>query len=140
MSENDHSLFDEYVLSFSGVSIKNSKGFYEILLLDGFIQYERSKLSNGILTSGRVAIATTDLDGQLNFEAYDEIEELYKNLRNWLKKRCINKLVCCNEKIGESTLQPVKNFWLCEGAAEIVKSGNIKLKQFESTHTVFRLA
>ena len=140
MSDNDHSLFDDYVLSFPSVSIKKGKSYDEILLLDGFIQYDRSNLSNGILTSGRIAIASTDLDGQLNFEEHDEIEKLYKKLRNWLKKRCINKLVCFNENIGESTLQPVKNFWLCEGAAEIVKSQNIKLKQFVSTYAVFKLA
>ena len=140
MSDNDHSLFDKHILEFPGVSIKKGKSYDEILLLDGFIQYERSKLSDGILTSGRIAIATTDLDKKVNFEAHREIEEFYKKLRSWLKKRSVNKLVCFNEKIGESTLQPVKNFWLCSGAAEIVQIQNVKLKQYVSTYAVFRMA
>ncbi|MEE4245043.1 MAG: hypothetical protein V2I33_06515, partial [Kangiellaceae bacterium] len=51
MSEKDHSIFDEYIHSFPGVSIKKGGSYDEIILLDGFIQYERSMFSNGVLTS-----------------------------------------------------------------------------------------
>ena len=140
MSDSDHAEFDEFILSFPGVTIKTGKSYDEIILLDGFVQYDRSNLSDGILTSGRIAIATTDLDGNLNFTSDKEIEHLYKELRKWLKKKSTNKLACFNEKMGESTLQPTKNFWLCEGAEEMKKSHNIKLKQYVSTHAVFKLA
>lgn len=140
MSDLDHSEFDDLIMSFPDVTIKKGKSYDEIILLDGFVQYERSNLSDGILTSGRIAVATTDLGGQFNFTSHKEIEHLYKELRKWLKKKSTNKLACFNENIGESTLQPTKKFWLCKGAEEMTKSHNIKLKQYVSTHAVFKLA
>ena len=98
MSQDDHAAFDGHLLTIDGVSIKQGKSFDEILFGDGFIQYERSILEEGVLTSGQIAIASTDREGVYNFSSHKAVEELYKNLRNWLKKRSINTLVCYNEK------------------------------------------
>jgi len=140
MNDEDHASFDELLHSIPGISIKHGKSYDEILLSDGFVQYQRSELINNVLTAGRIAIATTDLDGEYNFTSHQEIEKLYKKLRNWLKKRSLNALICFNEQLGENTTQPVKNFWLCNGAESQVKTQGIKLKQFESGNVVFKLA
>ena len=140
MSKDDHAAFDDHIRSIDGVSIKSGKHFDEILFGDGFIQYERSFLENDVLTSGRIAIASTDLDGAYNFSSHQAVESLYKKLRSWLKKRSINSLVCYNEKSEEPTFQAVKNFWLVTGAETALKESTIKLKQFKSGNVVFKLA
>ena len=140
MSPEDHEAFDDHLRSIDGVIIKPGKNFDKILFTDGFIQYQRSALEDGILTSGRIAIASTELDGTYNFSSHQEVENLYKKLRSWLKKRSINTLVCYNEKSEEHTVQVVKNFWLATGAEAALKASTIKLKQFQSSNTAFRLA
>ncbi|MBG56968.1 MAG: hypothetical protein CMK46_01620 [Porticoccus sp.] len=140
MSQDDHAAFDSHLLSIDGVTIKQGKHFDEIRLGDGFIQYERSILNEGILTSGRIAIASTDLERSYNFSSYQAVEALYKKLRSWLKKRSINTLVCYNEKSENYTVQAVKNFWLVTGAETLLNESGIKLKQFESGNVVFKLA
>ena len=140
MSQDDHAVFDDYLRSIDGVSIKKGENFDEILLDDGFIQYERSFLVDGILTSGRIAIASTNLDGAYNFSSHQAVESLYKKLRNWLKRRSVNSLVCFNEKSKNPATQIVKNFWLGVGAAITLNNLAIKLKQFKSGSIVFKLA
>lgn len=140
MNQDDHIAFDEHLLSIEDVSIKSGEHFDEIHLSDGFIQYERSILTNGVLTSGRIAIASTDLDGCFNFTSHEVVETLYKKLRNWLKKRSINSLVCYNEKSSQPVVQATKNFWLLSCAEAELKESSIKLKQFESGNVVFKLA
>lgn len=140
MSQEDHKFFDEYILSIEEPTIEHGNHFDEIQLLDGSIQYERSQLDNDVLTAGRIAIATTDLEGNYNFTSHKEIESLYKKLRSWLKKRSVNNLVCFNEKAEESATQKVNNFWVSTGAETIVKEKGIKLKQFESGNVAFKLA
>ncbi len=140
MNKEDHDAFDKFLCSISGISIKHGKIYDEIQLFDGFIQYERSEQIKDVLIAGRVAIATTDLDGKCNFTSHQEIERLYKKLRSWIKKRSVNTLVCFNETLEDNIVQPVNKFWLCNGAASLVKSQNIKLKQFESGNVVFKLA
>jgi hypothetical protein len=140
MNQDDHSTFDKHLMSIDGVSIKLGDHFDEIRLNDGFIQYVRSNLENGILTSGRIAIASTDLDGCFNFSSHEAVETLYKKLRNWLKKHSVNTLVCYNEKSKEPATQAVKNFWLSSGAENELKESAIKLKQFKSGNVVFKLA
>lgn len=140
MNQDDHTVFDEYLRSIHGVSIKQGKHFDEILLDDGFIQYERSFLEDRVLTSGRIAIASTDLDGAYNFSSHQAVESLYKKLRNWLKKRSVNSLVCFNEKSENPATQSVKSFWLGPGAEAILNDPAIKLKQFKSGNVVFKLA
>lgn len=140
MNQDDHAVFDDHLRSIDGVSIKQGKHFDEILLDDGFIQYERSLLEDGVLTSGRIAIASTDLDGAYNFSSHQIVESLYKKLRNWLKKRSVNSLVCFNEKSENPTTQAAKNFWLGPGAEVTLNDPAIKLKQFKSGNVVFKLA
>ena len=140
MSLEDHEAFDNHLRSIDGVIIKPGKHFDEIIFIDGLIQYQRSALEDGILTSGRIAIASTELDGSYNFSSHQEIEHLYKNLRKWLKKRSINTLVCYNEKSEEHIVQVVKNFWLATGAEAALKASTIKLKQFKSGNVAFKLA
>jgi len=140
MNQDDHTVFDEYLLSIDGVSIKSGKHFDEICLGDGFIQYERSNLESGVLTSGCIAIASTDLEGVYNYSSHQEIESLYKKLINWLKKRSSNSLVCYNEKADNPTTQAINNFWLVTGAEAALNESAIKLKQFKSGNVVFKLA
>lgn len=140
MSQDDHAAFDEHLRSIDGVSIKPGKYFDEILLNDGFIQYERSVLEEGILTSGRIAIASTDLEDSYNFSSHQAVEAMYKKLRNWLKKRSINTLICYNEKSVNPAAQPVKNFWLLTGAEAMLNDSAIKLKQFKTGNVVFKLS
>ncbi|EPG0368242.1 hypothetical protein ACSWVZ_001057 [Photobacterium damselae] len=139
MNQDDHAAFDDHLRSINGVSIKHEKHFDEILLDDGFIQYEQSLLKDGILTSGCIGIASTDLDGAYNFSSHQAVESLYKKLRNWLKKRSVNALVCYNERSENPTTQSVKNFWLGAGAAATLNNSAIKLKQFKSGNVVFKL-
>ncbi len=140
MNQYDHIAFDEHLLSIENVSIKSGEQFDEIHLDDGSIQYERSILTNGVLTSGRIAIASTDLDDCLNFTSHGAVESLYKKLRSWLKKRSINTLVYYNEKSSQPAAQATKNFWLLSCAEAELKESSIKLKQFESGNVVFKLA
>ena len=92
MSDDDHSRFDEFLTKFANIKIVSGNSFDEIHLLDGSIQYVRSAQIGTVITSGRIAIATTDLDGNRNYDSYPEVEKLYRSLRNWLKKRSTNKL------------------------------------------------
>ncbi len=140
MSQEDHAGFDEHLRSLDGVSVERGKNFDEILYSDGSIQYERSQLLDGVLTAGRIAIATTDLDGNFNFTAHDEIETIYKKLRNWLKKRSMNNLVCFNENSQDRVTQATKNFWLANGAELSHKEQGIRLKQFYTGNVAFKLA
>lgn len=140
MNQDDHVAFDNHLLSIDGVSIKHRKHFDEILFDDGFIQYQRSILEDGILTSGRIAIASTDLEGSYNFSSHQAVEALYKKIRSWLKKRSVNTLVCYNEKSEKPAAQTVKNFWLLTGAEAMLNESAIKLKQFKSGNVVFNLA
>ncbi|GAA6186876.1 MULTISPECIES: hypothetical protein [Alteromonadaceae] len=140
MNQDDHAIFDDHLRSIDGVSIKQGKGFDEILLDDGFIQYKRSLLEDGILTSGRIAIASTDLDGAYNFSSHQAVESLYKKLRKWLKNRSVNSLVCYNETSEKPAKQAVKTFWLGTGAEKALTDSAIKLKQFKMGKAVFELA
>ena len=137
MSDDDHSRFDEFLTKFANIKIVSGNSFDEIHLLDGSIQYVRSAQIGTVITSGRIAIATTDLDGNRNYDSYPEVEKLYRSLRNWLKKRSTNKLVCFNEKIGRNSMKPVKNIWLCEGAAQKIERENLQLKQILTAAVVF---
>ncbi|MFD2178573.1 hypothetical protein [Veronia pacifica] len=139
MNQDDHAVFDDHLRSIDGISIKQGKHFDEILMGDGFIQYERSRLEDGVLTSGRIAIASTDLDGAYNFSSRQAVESVYKKLRDWLKKRSVNALVCYNEKSENPATQSIKNFWLGAGAAATLNNSAIKLKQFKSGNIVFKL-
>lgn len=140
MSQDDHAAFDNHLLSIDGVSLKQGEHFDEILFDDGFIQYQRSILEDGILTAGRIAIASIDLEGSYNFSSHQAVDALYKKLRNWLKKRSINTLVCYNEKSENPVAQTVKNFWLLTGAEAMLSESAIKLKQLKSGNVVFNLA
>ena len=140
MCIEDHDDFDKFILSFDGLSIKHGNAFDKIHCFDGFIQYQRSQLMEGVLSAGRIAIATTDLNGNTNFSNSKEIEVIYKKLRRWLKKRCINSLVCFNEQFDNTTLQPVKTLWVAPSALDRCKNGKVKLKQFHSGFVVFKLA
>lgn len=140
MSQDDHEAFDGHLRTIDGVSIKQGKSFDEIIFGDGFIQYERSILEEGVLTSGRIAVASTDPEGFYNFSSHEAVEELYKRLRNWLKKRSINTLVCYNEKSENHTVEAVKSFWLAAGAEALLNESAVKLKQFKSGNVVFKLA
>lgn len=110
MNQSDHTAFDDYLLSIDGVSIKFGEHFDEICLGEGFIQYERCHFQNGVLTSGRIAIASTDLDGCFNFSSHEVVEALYRKLGSWLMNCCINTLVCYIEKSVQSTTQVGKIF------------------------------
>ena len=140
MNQDDHAAFDNHLLSIDGVSLKQGKLFDEILFDDGFIQYQRSIFEDGILTSGRIAIASTALDGSYSFSSHQTVEALYKKLRSWLKKRSINTLVCYNEESENHAVQAVKNFWLVTGAEALLNESAIKLKQFKSGNVVFKPA
>ncbi|WP_374917116.1 hypothetical protein [Shewanella seohaensis] len=140
MNQDDHAAFDNHLLSIDGVSLKQGKLFDEILFDDGFIQYQRSILEDGILTSGRIAIASTALDGSYNFSSHQAVEALYKKLRSWIKTRSINTMVCYNDNLEKQTVQAVNNLWLATGAEAMVNESAIKLKQFRSGNVVFKPA
>lgn len=140
MSLEDHVAFDEHIRSLPDICLEHRELYDEIIVSDGFIQYQRSKLINGVLTAGRIAIATTDLSGEYSFASYQEVETVYQKLRNWLKKRSINTLVCFKENMGENSTQPINNFWLCEGAEALVKGQGVRLKEFDSAYVAFKLA
>ena len=140
MNQDDHAAFDDHLYNIDGVSIRKGAHFDEILFNDGFIQYKRSFLEDGILTAGRIAIASTGLEGSYNFSSHEGVESLYRKLRGWLKKRSINALVCYNERSENPEPQAVKNFWLVTGAESALNKSAIKLKQFKSGNVVFALA
>jgi hypothetical protein len=130
MSAEDMSEFDDFLLSHDGVEIESRKGFDVVHYESAEFQYMRSGIYEDLLTVGRIALATTDLDKQPNFENSHQIEKLYKRCRTWLRKRYSNCLEAVNYNVTPPAKCAVKYVWLGPNAEKWLDSGRGKLRLF----------
>jgi hypothetical protein len=107
----------------------------------GSIQFLRSQRFGSMLTAGRIAIATTGLDGEsLVPESDSELERIYRQLRRWLQKRYTNDLVAYSEAFpaGQRKVVRYPSFWLAPHARNWVLShSDAVLRQFRTGAVVF---
>ncbi len=90
------------------------------------------------LVSGRIAIATTDLDGNIiRPRTADAVHRNYNALRRFIKKHYANNLVCFHQDDPEDAID-AREFWLGPEAAKWLGSGKRRvLKQFADDLGVF---
>jgi hypothetical protein len=107
----------------------------------GSIQFIRSQRFGGTLTAGRVALATTGLDGESLFPASaSELERIYRQLRRWLQKRYTNDLVAYSESLPPEQRKVVRypSFWLAPYARSCLLShSDAVLRQFRIGAVLF---
>lgn len=107
----------------------------------GSIQFLRSQRFDSTLTAGRIALATTGLDGEsLVPESASELERLYRQLRRWLQKRYTNDLVAFNESFPPEHRKTVRypSVWLAPHARSwLVSHSDAELRQFHTGFVVF---
>lgn len=98
---------------------------------DSVLQFLRSRTTNGVLTPGRVAIATEFKYGKPRApERADALTKWYKSLRSWIKKRYSNRLIYTSDhkpEVGDR----VRHIWIGPRAIEAWRMG-LKLKVGEA--------
>lgn len=107
----------------------------------GSIQFLRSQRFGSTLTAGRIALATTGLDGEnLVPESASELERIYRQLRRWLQKRYTNDLLAYNESLSPEQRKVVQypSFWLAPHARSwLLNHSDAVLRQFRTGAVVF---
>jgi hypothetical protein len=107
----------------------------------GSIQFLRSQRFDCTLTAGRIALATTGLDGEsLVPESASELERIYRQLRRWLQKRYTNDLVAYSESLPPEKRKVVRypSFWLAPHARSwLLNHSDAVLRQFRNGTVVF---
>lgn len=108
--------------------ITHLRGRYALADDTGSIQFWRSQLQEGVLTEGRIALATTrfGLEERLPLTLVTESEELFGRLKRQIKKNYINGLVrWWNPLLPAGPTNPTKldrAVWLGPGALRWWKS------------------
>jgi hypothetical protein len=138
MAPQDQKDFLEFALPYIHEIDKSSKIYWKLFLEDCYIQFEPSRILDGNLISGRIAIATHGLDKEATCKNPDDAEKVYRKYRNWLKKRYSNKLSCYNIHKPESK-QESKHFWIGPNAVEWKQKNDGLLKQFPNGFVVFEI-
>lgn len=102
------------------------------------IQLLRSRVQDGELISGRIAIATTG-PKTTTYKSAIEGERAYKRLRNWMKKSYSNEMTCRNVRI-ENSETDIKTMWASQRVIELMQSDSPPaLKQRPGGFVVFEL-
>lgn len=136
MSKEDEKLFLTFAESVCDGIEKESDYQWFFIVGDCRIQFLPSKKSEEEISIGRISLVTTGYG--LNFVSSEAAENVYKRMRNWLKKTYTNNLIGRNITIeGSSTAY--KYFWVGPGALELHKTKNILLKSLPSGPVVFEL-
>ena len=130
MSAEDMSEFDDFLLSHDGVAIEVGECFDMVHYDSAKFQYMRSGIYADLLTVGRIALATTDIDKKDTNSNSEKIEKLYKSCRNWLRKRYSNCLDAVNYDVTPPAKATVKYIWLGPHAEKWFDSGQGKLRIF----------
>jgi hypothetical protein len=108
-------LWDRSILPELAVRTHPHSGF-QLDCHESQIQWLRGTLDGAILTAGRIAVATTNLENAVNDTSTQvAVEALYKALRIWIKKRYRNGLVATsdNAPIGPTNpSKPISSMWV----------------------------
>ena len=115
MHPEDEAEFLAHASARHALSVVGEGGSACLVGPQGSVQFLRSHLSETAISAGRIAIATTGLDGECLFpETSEELERAYRELRRWLQKRYSNDLVCFNEcaPLEQRVVAPCRNVWL----------------------------
>lgn len=138
MGVKDQTDFIKFADSYINEIDKSQKAYWKLIIDDCFIQFIPSRIQDGDLISGRIAIATHGLDNEPPFENRAEAEKIYKILRNWLKKTYSNKLTCKNIHMPESS-QLSRHMWIGPDAKKWKQDNEGCLKQIPGGFVIFEL-
>lgn len=122
MKENNEA---EFFAIFSGKYEKviNNSLFYELWIGLNFIQFCPSKIYGNQLTAGRIAYKTID---------HNDIrsEDIYKEMRNYIKKNYMNKMGAMNKLSGAEKM--CNNLYYSNEVANwVIEEPDNKLVQFK---------
>lgn len=142
MSSQDESQFVAHATSTDSITVTGNGAIAALTSPFGSIQFCRSELFGSTLTAGRIALATTGLDGEplLPVDNASSLERIYKQLRRWLQTRYTNDLVAYNESFPPEQRKVVRypSIWLGPDARNWISShADAKLRQFRTGHVVF---
>ncbi|MEW6305801.1 MAG: hypothetical protein AB1705_20170 [Verrucomicrobiota bacterium] len=143
MAERDDEEFVDYATRTHSIRVTGDGSIADFQCSHGDIQFLRSQRFGGILTAGRIALATTDLDGHgLYPDSASALVRIYKQMRRWLQTRYCNRLVCYSEffPVGQRKVQPARMFWLGPHAKSwLEKEPDSVLRQFRDGRVIFDL-
>lgn len=75
------------------------------------IQFERSRQYDTVLTAGRIALATRDLDGAELYPSEGQaLEKAFRGLRGYIRKHFNNRLAAYTN--GQKSKHTYRNIWL----------------------------
>ena len=111
---------------------KDSKYQYFLIIGDYRIQFLRSRIENGVLLSGRIAI------GSLQGDEMKDTVKVYKRLQRWIKNNYFNKLTVKNVNIPDSK-RPFNKMWLGPSAKRFSLESDIVLSQGQKAVVVFEI-
>lgn len=138
MGDKDQNDFLEFAAPYVSEIDKSPKTYWKLFINDCYIQFFPSRIQDGDLISGRIAIAAHGLDKEPTCENRSEAEMIYKKFRNWLKKIYTNKLTCRNIYRPESS-QLSKHLWVGPEAKKWKQDNEGCLKQIPGGFVVFEL-
>ncbi|WP_321533036.1 hypothetical protein [uncultured Desulfuromonas sp.] len=136
MGNKDQDDFLEFAEAYVDEIDKSPKACWKLFIDDCYIQFIPSRIHDGDLISGRIAIATHGLDKEPTCEKRAEAEKIYKKFRNWLKKTYTNKMTCRNIYRPESA-QLSKHLWVGPDAKKWKQENEGCLKQIPGGFVVF---
>ena len=111
---------------------KDSKYQYFLIKDDCRIQFLRSRIENGVLLSGRIAV------GSLQGDKVKGAVKVYRQLQRWIKKHYFNKLTVKNINISDSK-RPYNKVWLGPCAKRAAIESDIVLSQGQKAVVVFEI-
>ena len=143
MSREDEAAFVAHATTAHSLVV-NGDGVVAVLECSlGSIQLLRSVRFGDTLTAGRIALATTGLDGENPVqESASELERIYRQLCRWMKKHYTNDLVAYSESLPPDQRKIIRypNFWLGPHARSwLLSHTGAALRQFLTGAVVFTL-
>jgi len=132
MSAEDEAEFISFAESLVDRVNKESEFQYFLFKGDNKIQFLRSRLKEGVLLEGRIAISLLQ-EGEV-----EAIVKVYRKLQRWIKKHYFNKLTVRNINIADSK-QPCSDMWLAPCAKDLVMESKVVLSQNPKAIVVFEI-
>jgi hypothetical protein len=143
MAEKDEEEFVDYATLTHSIRVTGEGHITDFQGSHGDIQFLRSQRLGSVLIAGRIALATTDLDGHSVYpDSAPALERIYKQMRRWLQTRYCNRLVCYSEffPVGQRKVQPARMFWLGPHAQRWLETEPLAvLRQFRDGRVIFDL-
>ncbi len=141
MSAEDEAEFIAHATTAHPLNLSSEGTISALFCSHGSIQFLRSQRYGSTLTAGRIALATTGLDGECLFpDTAPSLERIYRQLRRWLQKHYTNDLVAYSEALPLERRKVVRypSFWLAPHARSwLLSHADAVLRQFLTGTVVF---